>query len=1510
VPLTFAALNTLLTPANGSLQVTADQLGTGPAAGLLANWFSGGMLSLSAASATPDSTAGTVTITGTVAAGSFLGLQQAAVSSAAFSLAGDGTVAARIVITAGDAGWALPSSFPALAGSVFASLSYANPVFTLDSADTAPLPAGTRAQFGFPDADPVDGQLLPDLSFGASVDLAGQLASTLTDLVGTPVALAGPIRAYQDASAGQGTGPVLYPQMLLTPADGTSTRPVTVAGQNFGVAIQLACLLTTSAAATSDAAAAAAPSTGSGNGNSAAAPVTVHPVAALLADWTGTGSLPPVTLRGLLAGPAADTLVLDTGTAPLTLVGTAELPGLLGGVDPGALLDPGHGFPAYGGLQLQRAAVTLGLAPLTLGGVDVQLALTATAGGPDPAWTILGGLLAVHQLEFGVEASRDADGALHPAAAITGTAGLGQGPAATLAATVGLPGLAVTADLAENSPADLTRLVQDQFGIKLPLPEITSVDLDLTGDVPAQTWTLDVQLTQTWVLLGSGPDEVSLGDIALHLAGAPGSAVTGGLTAGMEVGGAALTATGGYAPDAGWTVQAALSDGSQADLASVATTLAAAAGVPITATLPDVTLSTFSVGYTETGRTLSVTAGFAGTGATLLQQLGQALGAPGLPAIGLSQLTGSLAETAGGTAITLHLAATDWSVPLGPSTLTVTSVALDMTRTPQASGTQDPPAASTQDGPASGGTQDSVPAPGTTVALTGTLALAGVSATVTASLPGSLTVTGSFPAVALADLVSALSGGNVTVPSVLDVTLPASTLTLTEDGGDFQLAWHTAASPLGEMSLEVQRRPQAGWGVAAGFALPAGWQLSSLSPALATLDGLSFDSAALVLSSFADPTFGFTDLPLPSLSTGVVQGLTFGCALSLSGVLAGVAAMIGETSVDVIAVIGPDPAAIKLTAALTGTVAIPPVSNLLLGDVALSIAPDPLSVSLSGQLTIPVGMQSLVATGRFTVTETAADFALDVTGSALSMVAPMGFRGIVLDEIGVVAGITFEPPGLNLGLSGTFHLGGGPAGSDTFAFAFTVEGEAVTPTLLSGHLDQLDLPTLFDACMLPTVTLPAGLDQVSFSDLTLYWCDTEQPLPDGSTAQPGFGLSGAMAVFGWNAAVKLVLDFGSGVTGDASADPVNLGGGALTLTGTGITGGPFLHVDTTASPYLSVSLNATLLDVAGEDISGTLSSSGMTFALDNHLGTLDANLAITASPSGASLTSGLNVALDVVAGPLDIPGSNLTLGSIRVQAAFTGSTTFTLSAAGFHATIDGGFSWQGQQFQLATVTLTQSPASVAALGQAVGQAVQAQAQTLFGELLSDSSQYFALVSAGLVSGASDAATLALSVYHLTPDEAQALFRSVNLVSSGTVHTDVAAGHIDTAPHTDVASGHVDTPGVHADTPGAHTDLVATHADVPGSHVDSASHVDVPGTHSDFSLFGKHADNSVTPHGDTAPHVDNSITPHADTSTPHADYAPHVDLATIPHGDTDSPHVDAAPHTDATPHTDTSVHVDT
>ena len=91
MPLTFNELEALLTPTKGTLRVTASQLDPGPVADLLVNWFADGTMSLASAQAKANSGAGTVTVTGTVAAGTFLGIGHATLSSGVFTLTGQGS---------------------------------------------------------------------------------------------------------------------------------------------------------------------------------------------------------------------------------------------------------------------------------------------------------------------------------------------------------------------------------------------------------------------------------------------------------------------------------------------------------------------------------------------------------------------------------------------------------------------------------------------------------------------------------------------------------------------------------------------------------------------------------------------------------------------------------------------------------------------------------------------------------------------------------------------------------------------------------------------------------------------------------------------------------------------------------------------------------------------------------------------------------------------------------------------------------------------------------------------------------------------------------------------------------------------------------------------------------------------------------------------------------------------------------------------------------------------------
>src|SRR3954451_2955547 len=116
--LTFEQLETVLTPSAGKLRVGGAALQTPLVQVLFDTYLTGGRLDLFDATAVSDPATRAVTVDGTLADGTFLGLEGADVPAARFQLLADGSVHARVEVSVTDEDWKLPASFDALADTV------------------------------------------------------------------------------------------------------------------------------------------------------------------------------------------------------------------------------------------------------------------------------------------------------------------------------------------------------------------------------------------------------------------------------------------------------------------------------------------------------------------------------------------------------------------------------------------------------------------------------------------------------------------------------------------------------------------------------------------------------------------------------------------------------------------------------------------------------------------------------------------------------------------------------------------------------------------------------------------------------------------------------------------------------------------------------------------------------------------------------------------------------------------------------------------------------------------------------------------------------------------------------------------------------------------------------------------------------------------------------------------------------------------------------------------------
>src|SRR3954463_8721736 len=100
--LTFEQLETLLTPSAGTLRVGGAALQTPLVQVLFDTYLTGGRLDLLGATAVSDPAARAVTVEGTLADRTLLGLEGAEVPAARFELLADGSVHARVQVSVTD----------------------------------------------------------------------------------------------------------------------------------------------------------------------------------------------------------------------------------------------------------------------------------------------------------------------------------------------------------------------------------------------------------------------------------------------------------------------------------------------------------------------------------------------------------------------------------------------------------------------------------------------------------------------------------------------------------------------------------------------------------------------------------------------------------------------------------------------------------------------------------------------------------------------------------------------------------------------------------------------------------------------------------------------------------------------------------------------------------------------------------------------------------------------------------------------------------------------------------------------------------------------------------------------------------------------------------------------------------------------------------------------------------------------------------------------------------------
>lgn len=676
-----------------------------------------------------------------------------------------------------------------------------------------------------------------------------------------------------------------------------------------------------------------------------------------------------------------------------------------------------------------------------------------------------------------------------------------------------------------------------------------------------------------------------------------------------------------------------------------------------------------------------------------------------------------------------------------------------------------------------------------------------------------------------------------------------------------------------------------GWGFALGLALPSPWTFGSLpaplNSALSPLDFLTFEDAFFIVSSMTDDSFSFDEFaPLSEGGVSIVPGLTFGSKVDLTGSAQGTIAnnlqtVLGQDTLTVLAVISTDATKTQLSVALSGQpIPVRPFTNLTLENPQLVIAASPLAVTFEGTFSLPLDGKPLDVETALSVGAKGATFSADATTPG-GITAPFGFNGVTLEQVGLVGGLQFTPPGVSMGLNGIFRVGSSPA--DSFALVLVLEGELINPVLLYGKFGNIALAPVFDAVFQGQLTLPPELQQLGLKDLYLCWAEPGQTykLPDGTTPPPGFGMNGTLDVTSdFTAQAALTINMSTdepGIAGSASMSAVNVGNGALVVTGKSALGGPLLAVSTSDEPYLNATLDVSMLKLASADVQATVGD-GFSFALGfNVAGRAQTFNCDLVGYESFRASAALDFPLRASFGP--VVAKDINLGTVNVNEEFKGNASVSIGGSGVAGSIGGSFG----RWSMPTLTLNASVTDLSNILGMVVAKISAEAQTVFSALFADAGTWLRAVQSGLITVAGgiaaigkvlvnffgetvpQAATLVYNNYSKDLGQLVQLLYGLGasandayniLVGLGFSAADVGSAvvgvfhqHVDTQPF-----GHVDTGGQHGDTKGPHGDTSTPHAD--------------------RTIFGKHGD--VGGHIDTSPHVD-ATAPHIDTG--------HIDIST-------------------------------
>lgn len=669
----------------------------------------------------------------------------------------------------------------------------------------------------------------------------------------------------------------------------------------------------------------------------------------------------------------------------------------------------------------------------------------------------------------------------------------------------------------------------------------------------------------------------------------------------------------------------------------------------------------------------------------------------------------------------------------------------------------------------------------------------------------------------------------LTVPDGLDLGL--TSVSFDYHTADKRFTISAESRLFGDAFITIGKDARGKWGVVFGVDIPARAKLSAIpgiGSAFAAADRLTFTRMAVMLSSATLPNYtppALPGLPAPTPSSafpprlqagrsptptanGVTlqlpPGLSLAAALDFatSGAndpslrnmqgLVGVSELVMQATANA--------SGVSLFIGLDGKIGIPTGtgSRLTLGNASLAFTMSLVPVyQMSGALGFRVFGTPVEATARLMVAPTQAQVSLSVSSSAGSLPSPPGMKGLHMRQFGVMMGVFFEPPGLDLGLQGRFQIGNETAlRDDEFAIVLQVIEEVPNILYLSFYVDEMSLGrlvTLFTDRSAPD--LIAAMDIVKASQLSFYWCEAPVALPDGSVGLPGFGVSARIRLFSLGGHMELSINTSQGISGTAELAPITIGN-ALSIAGDGkgrtrtyqqrdgvwaevannavvrntpalptrrevlvAPGGPVVAFNCLSSPFLRASWRISLFDIVKQMVEVTIGTSTISFALTYQVAGIEKFDLACALADGLNFSASgqCRIGINAMIGPIHVGG--VDCGRLRLQTLVVAGLSVALTPARFSLEMVGSFAFMGLSYAMPKLALAVAPASLAELPPKLVQIIADNADALFRDLFRDAAAWARMVADGVMTEVANIGSVLKNAYGLSAEAAAGLLKS-------------------------------------------------------------------------------------------------------------------------------------------------------